>query len=1191
MQQPPLHFLAAISKINHSVDFVFYLSSSVLDGLPSLYRVFVAHFVSLLVDEILAHSIHTHHQPPIFICPVFAPTLAFTHFSITMSMQGGAVVSASAAAGPLMPAFATSSSAAGAGTLSSFYGPLEDTTETLESLEADADADMLDNIDFAGVDADLVKFQRDSMVQEALAKGVDLRGYSDQIEQDLYTAEAACVAEYVTQANELAELDAQIKLCDGTLEKMESLLSNFQQDLGVISSQIHFLQDKSMTLSIQLQNRKAAERKVSKFVRHAYIAPDLMNIILREGSEHSAQLATALTALSEKIFFHQVPDVARTHAAKDAAPALSHLFAKAAARVRMSVLTQIRVFKQPKTHIQSRQAALLHDRGAYTFLLTHCSSAGVAALMDGTPGFAGALQASIVGALNRVNPLPAIFGMGLGLAGLATSAVAGAVAGVANTVTGNGQAIAGVRAASARGATLTASATANANANATAAAAAAAAANGGAAGGEDGHAGANQTDLAAEVRRAYVDTLCSIYTTQFNTYLSSMQKLGQENRVRKEDLLAAEQGGKIGGLFGLGKKSADDLLRVFAIGQRELVLTSIAKDSIVLHVAAKSGMGFPFERLFRSAHQLLVDTVASEMDFLWAFFGQGKDADPSVIAATAAAAAASNANSNSPASNVTKSPLAGNITTTATTAPSGASAAAAAVGMQTPVKQPRRPQIMGPNGEVMANGAADGSSVDGDEDSDSDSDGNDLYTPIVRVASSSVTARTGGGSGTPPPPSRSAGPGGKKVSFTRRVVAEARARARKVATALGPLRTHHVYAMFAQIFQSVLNSFMEHLENYLFTCYDSIGVLILIRMVALNNQQMQERNISVLDSFFDRISMLLWSKFKALFDANFNSLVSATSLPVKKGSYGAHFVVQRYAEYAAALRRLNFNFHDEIIEVGLSRMARVIEGVIKTLSVSAAGGSNPNNPTTEKARLAFCVNNYDVIVRTFHSKSLSECPEAFLFADLMVKASADFVEVQLSEKFADIITFVKEQEARLRANSGAAAGAGAGASAASAASHPPDDARVERLVRGFVSTWRASLEAMHTSLQSYFSHSEQPLAPAPAIASPMAAIGSSRDPPAHTNPGPAGHGGAARPSVMSAEEAAQAQALALMGIGSDTGSEVLKKCLLQLVLDYKRFQDVLSKIYVQRQPAFLRDMVQVQTILYEIKKLGSRTTL
>ncbi len=976
------------------------------------------------------------------------------------------------------------------------------------------------------------------------------------------------------------------------------------------------MQNRSAELSLHLKNHKSAGRKISLFVRSAYVAPDLMNTVLRDGPGTSSDaFLAALHSLSAKLFFHQLPAIRCTHAAADVAPALAQLVSKAAARVRASLLAQVHALRQPKTSVQARQSVLVRDRDAYTFLLTHFSAAGAAAL----GGEDGAISAHTHAHAHV--PAPAGAGAGAGSVGSnSSSASASAMAaGAAGAGAGAG-ANAGRRSGSQLGSSVSGAGLPPTSSNSGSSSGVGSSGSGSGTsmvgsivsgvggmltGSDDDYYGPSSgtlaltgapptVDLAAEVSRAYVESLTGLYTQQFKTYLAGIRGLEQQTRVRKDDLLGSEQGGpKAGGLFGVGRKTADDLLRVFSIGQRELVLTSLAKDSVIIHAATRSGLSTPFERLFRSAHQLLLDTVSSEMEFLWNFFGPGADDD-------------------------SKRPGAGPGGAGST----GSAGAGAGAGAGT-----------GVGSGVMGAGLGGG---EDEIDEDEDPDGDDPLSQIARSVasggnsyassiSSSSSSKNGGG--LPPPSmagksgfapsttttttSSSSSSSSKKLtypdddddndtkepmsptspprrpllarSFVDRCVHEARARAARVRATLDPLRAHHVHTMFTAIFAPALSLLMEHLENHLFASFDSIGVLILIRIVALHNHQAQERNVSALDSFFDRLSLLLWTKFKTLFDRNFASLTAAKALPIKKGSLGAHFVVQRYAEYAAALRRLNYGFHDEVIEVGLSRMARTVEGVVAALAVKAAGGET--GVAAQRIIHAFTINNYDVIVRTLHSKGLADAPEASLYCDLATAASTQLVEAELSTRFPDLISFVKEQESRL------ARGAAAGPA--------PDDAKVEKIVRGFISTWRSALDATYTSLQACFQLDEQrSLAPAPALASPMAAF---------TLPGAGagagGKGGMASPrspgmssllgvgpamGVMTTEEAAQAQALALMGIGSDTGSEVLKKCLLQLVLYYKRFQDVVGRIYSTRQPGFLREMIPVQTILYEIKKFGAR---
>lgn len=53
---------------------------------------------------------------------------------------------------------------------------------------------------------------------------------------------------------------------------------------------------------------------------------------------------------------------------------------------------------------------------------------------------------------------------------------------------------------------------------------------------------------------------------------------------------------------------------------------------------------------------------------------------------------------------------------------------------------------------------------------------------------------------------------------------------------------------------------------------------------------MQRRRIPTLDPFFDRISMLLWPKFKQLFDSNVKSLKNANAKRLGSIDLGPHFV-------------------------------------------------------------------------------------------------------------------------------------------------------------------------------------------------------------------------------------------------------------------------------------------------------------
>lgn len=68
----------------------------------------------------------------------------------------------------------------------------------------------------------------DREIQEILKSGTDLRQYSQQIEKDLKAVENQSIDEYIKESQNIACLHNQIGDCDNILERMESMLTNFQ---------------------------------------------------------------------------------------------------------------------------------------------------------------------------------------------------------------------------------------------------------------------------------------------------------------------------------------------------------------------------------------------------------------------------------------------------------------------------------------------------------------------------------------------------------------------------------------------------------------------------------------------------------------------------------------------------------------------------------------------------------------------------------------------------------------------------------------------------------------------------------------------------------------------------------------------------------------------------------------------------
>ena len=68
--------------------------------------------------------------------------------------------------------------------------------------------------------------------------------------------------------------------------------------------------------------------------------------------------------------------------------------------------------------------------------------------------------------------------------------------------------------------------------------------------------------------------------------------------------------------------------------------------------------------------------------------------------------------------------------------------------------------------------------------------------------------------------------------------------------------------IFQKLFVPALSLVMETLENYLFHCFDAVGLLLMIHMTYAHRRVMQQRRVPVLDTYFDRVNMLLWPRIK-----------------------------------------------------------------------------------------------------------------------------------------------------------------------------------------------------------------------------------------------------------------------------------------------------------------------------------------
>ncbi|KAF0749320.1 hypothetical protein AaE_007073, partial [Aphanomyces astaci] len=91
----------------------------------------------------------------------------------------------------------------------------------------------------------------------------------------------------------------------------------------------------------------------------------------------------------------------------------------------------------------------------------------------------------------------------------------------------------------------------------------------------------------------------------------------------------------------------------------------------------------------------------------------------------------------------------------------------------------------------------------------------------------------------------------------------------KAAEGSNPVR---VRELFLRIFAKTLSLGLEQLENYLCTCYDAIGLLLMVRLTLQHQQVLQQRRVPVLDTYLNRVLLLLWPRIYAVLELNVQSV-------------------------------------------------------------------------------------------------------------------------------------------------------------------------------------------------------------------------------------------------------------------------------------------------------------------------------
>ncbi len=260
-----------------------------------------------------------------------------------------------------------------------------------------------------------------------------------------------------------------------------------------------------------------------------------------------------------------------------------------------------------------------------------------------------------------------------------------------------------------------------------------------------------------------------------------------------------------------------------------------------------------------------------------------------------------------------------------------------------------------------------------------------------------------------------------------------------------------------RVYERTLEMLCEHLETYLADSYDAIGMLLMVKLVHAYRVIMQRRHIDILSSFFDKLNMLLWPRFKQIFDANLDSIRNANPKRLGVVELHPHYVARRYAEFTASLITLKIGL-DSLMGPGGEDMLVSNLKVLRTEAVKLIQRLS-KLLSRPKMQTVFQVNNYNQILSLFQERHII-AEEVARFEDLLGEFREIFVEEELKERYAKLIDFVSSVDRMMSQQQ---------EGGSEIINEQVSEDVVALVVREFAVSWELGLEAIDQHILSYFS--------------------------------------------------------------------------------------------------------------------------
>eukprot|EP01129_Flabellula_baltica_P002281 TRINITY_DN12103_c0_g1_i1.p1 TRINITY_DN12103_c0_g1~~TRINITY_DN12103_c0_g1_i1.p1 ORF type:complete len:774 (+),score=157.05 TRINITY_DN12103_c0_g1_i1:16-2337(+) len=180
-----------------------------------------------------------------------------------------------------------------------------DNAHSLEFLSNYSSSFRMDNLDY--INQHLIEqFFEEPMMANALEQGVDLKEYHSELGQTLTSLCRENESLYEDLEEPYGDLYVQLDNTEVVLGKLESVLDRFGTRLSKLVTEITDIQQACSDGIVSLENRKAVEKNLTKYMNDIYIPKNLIKIIAK-GKINLAYLEYLREFISKANYILEIP--------------------------------------------------------------------------------------------------------------------------------------------------------------------------------------------------------------------------------------------------------------------------------------------------------------------------------------------------------------------------------------------------------------------------------------------------------------------------------------------------------------------------------------------------------------------------------------------------------------------------------------------------------------------------------------------------------------------------------------------------------------------------------------------------------------------------------------------------------------------------------------------------------------------